>query len=119
MCGLPQAGNIANKQLQEHSAKYGFFPVTHTPGLWHHTTRNIFFTTVVQDIGIKYNAKNKDDNQHLLAALKDKNTITDIWGGFLYCRLTLKWNHNRRYMEILMQGYVKETLHKFQHLLSS
>ena len=38
MYGLPQAGTIANKQLQEHLAKYGYYPVTHTPDLWHYSS---------------------------------------------------------------------------------
>ena len=31
--GLPQAGILANKQLRERLAPFGYYEVTHTPGL--------------------------------------------------------------------------------------
>ena len=115
MYGLPQAGKIANKQLQEHLAKYRYYPVTHMPGLWRHTTRNIVFTLVANDFGIKYDANNMDDIHHLLSALKDKYTITEDWNGKQYCGLSLNWNYPQSYVNISMPGYVQAALHKFQH----
>eukprot|EP00957_Ditylum_brightwellii_P037850 2862750-Ditylum_brightwellii.AAC.1 len=57
MCGLPQAGKLANEQLTKHIALYGYYPVRHTPGLWRHTSRDIRFTLVVDDFGVKYTIK--------------------------------------------------------------
>ena len=54
MYGLPHAGKIANERLMHHLKPYGYAPVKHTPGLWAHATRNIMFTLVVDDFGIKY-----------------------------------------------------------------
>ena len=34
MYGLPQAGILANKLLKKRLAKYGYFKMPHTPGLW-------------------------------------------------------------------------------------
>ena len=73
MYGLAQSGQIANQDLQKHLAKYGYYPTRKTPGLWKHRTRKINFTLVVDDFGIKYT--NKDDIDHLLAAIKDKHSL--------------------------------------------
>ena len=54
MYGLPQAGHIANDQLVTFLAPHGYHPVPITPGLWKHDTRDLFFTLVVDDFGIKY-----------------------------------------------------------------
>ena len=54
MYGLPKAGILANKLLKKRLAKYGYFEMPHTPGLWKHVSRPIAFTLVVDDFGIKY-----------------------------------------------------------------
>jgi hypothetical protein len=36
MYGLPQAGILANKLLQQCLGRHGYFEVQHTPGLWKH-----------------------------------------------------------------------------------
>ena len=51
MYGLPHAGKIANDRLVKHLQPHWYAPVTHTPGLWKHHTRNITFTLVVDDFG--------------------------------------------------------------------
>ena len=43
MYGLPQAGRIAWDLLKERLAKHGYRPTKHTPGLWKHDTRPIWF----------------------------------------------------------------------------
>eukprot|EP00957_Ditylum_brightwellii_P166532 12676359-Ditylum_brightwellii.AAC.1 len=57
MYGLPQAGKLANEQLTKHLALYGYYRVRHMPELWQHTTRDIRFTLVVDDFGVKYSNK--------------------------------------------------------------
>ena len=54
--------------------EHGYAPVTHTTGLWKHHTRNITFTLVVDDFGIKYT--NLDDVTHLQNALHQQYKIT-------------------------------------------
>jgi hypothetical protein len=66
MYGLPQAGILAFNQLKNHLATHDYAPCTHTPGIWTHSTRDITFSLVVDDFGIKYT--NRDDAIHLLAA---------------------------------------------------
>ena len=41
MPGLKQAGHIANNRLNIHLAKFVYSPVTHTPSLWKHATKDI------------------------------------------------------------------------------
>ena len=52
--GLPQAGILANKQLQEKPQPHGYYEVAHTPELWRHVARQVQFSLVVDDFGVKY-----------------------------------------------------------------
>ena len=54
MYGLVQAGIIANEALKEHLQYYGYAPARITQGLWTHQDRDINFTLVVDDFGIRY-----------------------------------------------------------------
>jgi hypothetical protein len=54
MYGLKQAGLIASQLLQTRLAPFGYYPGWHTPGLWLHKTRPIYFTLVVDDFAVKY-----------------------------------------------------------------
>jgi hypothetical protein len=49
MYGLLQAGILANELLQGNLAKDGYWPATHTHGLWTRDTRPISFSLVVDD----------------------------------------------------------------------
>jgi hypothetical protein len=54
MYGLPQAGILANKLLKKRLARHKYFEQPHTPGLWKHDRRPIWFNLAVDDFGIKY-----------------------------------------------------------------
>ena len=62
MPGLKQAGLIANDRLTRHLAKFGYTPSTKTPALWRHSPRNISFSLVVDDFGVKYVGKDNADH---------------------------------------------------------
>ena len=115
MPGLKQAGRIAQDRLVNHLAKYRYAPVACTPSLWKHRTRNFAFTLVVDDFGIKYVDKNHLD--HLLNAIRDQYSVTVDMTGSKYLGLTLEWNYTDGTVFISMPGYIKTTLHKFQHPL--
>ena len=53
MYGLPQAERIANEQLKDKLAPFGFHPCDTTSGLWEHDSRPITFCLVVDDFGVK------------------------------------------------------------------
>ena len=51
--GLPQSGILSNKLLEERLTEYGYNEVAHTPGLFKHDTRPMWFTLIVDDFGMK------------------------------------------------------------------
>jgi hypothetical protein len=113
MYGLPQAGALANRLLKVRLDKHGYFECEHTPGLWRHLTRKIFFALVVDDFGIQY--INRDDALHLIAALKqDYEAVTVDWTGSLFCGITLTWDYEKRTVDLSMPGYVEKALSEFQ-----
>jgi len=57
ICGLPQAGSLANKHLKERLEPHGYREVLHTPGLWKHKNRPVQFSLVVDDFGVKHVGK--------------------------------------------------------------
>ncbi len=67
MYGLPQAGILANKLLKLWLACHGYSEQPHTPGLWKHSSRPIWFNLCVDDFGIKYIGE--EHLKHLFAAL--------------------------------------------------
>ena len=70
--------------------------------------RNITFTLVVDDFGVKYVAK--ADALHLIDALKQNYKITEDWSGRKYIRLTFDWDYEKRKVHLSMPGYVQKTL---------
>ena len=92
MYGLPQAGILANKLLKERLLKNDYFEVLHTPGLFRHKTRPLWFTLVVDDFGIK--CAGKEHAQYLLNVLREFYEIEEDWTGSLYCGITLDWHYD-------------------------
>ena len=89
---------MANKQLTEFLEPYGYYKVTHTPGLWRHKTRPIKSTLVVDNFGVKYVGKEHAD--HLLSILEHHYpAVATNWKGELYCGITLKWNYAKDYVK--------------------
>jgi hypothetical protein len=84
VCGLKQAGLLANQPLHQILAPYGYYPTRHTPGLWIHKTRSISFTPVVYDFAVKY--VGKYNALHLPNALLRSHETTTDWGGYSLLR---------------------------------
>ena len=74
MPGLKHAGCIVNNRLKIHLAKFGYPPVARTPSLWKHATKDICFSFVVDDFGVKH--VGKDTADYLIQAIKKLYTIT-------------------------------------------
>jgi hypothetical protein len=113
MYSLKQAGLLANKPLQNLLAPFGYYPARHTPGLWLHKTRPIYFSPVVDDFAVKYVGKQHAD--HLRNALLKTYELTTDWSKTVYSGMTLKWDYKHRTCDISMPGYVSNVLRKFQH----
>ena len=73
VCGLPHTGVLANKLLKNELKEHDYYKVDHTPALFTHKTRPIWFTLVVDIFGVKY--VGKSHAEHLMSILKN----TTIW----------------------------------------
>jgi hypothetical protein len=113
MYGLPQAGILANELLQRNLTKDGYSPKTHTHGFWTHDTRPISFLLVVHDFGVKY--VRREHAEHLTTCIRKNYNISSDWNGTAYCGLTLDWDYKNHSVDLSMPGYIKATLHKYQH----
>jgi hypothetical protein len=113
MCGLKQAGLLANQLLQTRLAAFGYYPARHTPGLWLHGTRPISFTLMVDDFAAKYVGKQHE--KHLRDTLLRAYELTTDWTATVYSGMTLKWDYKSITCDISMPGYVSNVLSKFQH----
>ena len=91
---------IANDRLKIHLAQFGYAPVPRIPALWRHTTRNITFSLVVDEFGVKYVGKENTD--HLIQALKKQYTIFIDWNDSLFCGLHIQWDYSARNCNISM-----------------
>ena len=56
MCGFPQAGMLAHKDLLKRLKVHGHTPTTFAPGLWTHQSNGISFALVVDDLGVKHSS---------------------------------------------------------------
>jgi hypothetical protein len=113
MYGLPEAGVLANKLLKERLLKFGYSEVDHTPGLFKHETRPVWFTLTVDDFGVKY--VGRQHAEHLMWALKHHYKMEEDWEGKLYCGIKLDWNYAQGYVDISMPNYVQKKLTEYNH----
>jgi hypothetical protein len=74
MYGLPQAGILANKLLEQQLNEHGYRQSPTTPGLWKHEKRPISFTLCVDDFGVKY--VGQEHAEHLLKVLTQHYTCS-------------------------------------------
>ena len=68
----------------------------------------------MEDFGVKYVGQQNFD--HLVAALKDLYEITVDREGLKFLGLTIKFDYQKRIVDISMPGYVKKALLRFQHI---
>jgi hypothetical protein len=114
MYGLPQAGILADKLLKKRLAKHRYFKQPHTPGLWKHKSRPVWFNLAVDDFGIKYIGE--EHLQHIYNALqKETYHIVEDQTGNLYCGIKLKWNYDKGYIDLTMPQYVMRQLTCYAH----
>ena len=99
--GLPQLGKLANDLLKKRLKEEDHFKVDHTPGLFEHKWRPVWFTLVVDDFGIKYIGEKHRD--HLLGILNRYYNMKLDYKGELYCGITLKLKHKKVTLTFLCQ----------------
>ena len=74
MYGLPHAGIIAQKLLEERLNKAGYYQSDMTPGFWKHKWRPVVFSLIVDDFGVKY--VGEEHAKHLIKVLEETYTVT-------------------------------------------
>ena len=79
MCGLPHAGIIAQKLLEERLNQEEYYQSAQTQGFWKHKWQPVCFSLIVNDFGVKH--VGKEHTQHLIETLKKFYTITTEWEG--------------------------------------
>ena len=115
MYGLPQTGILAYKQLVKILTPFGYTPAHHTPGLWQHKTRPIYFFLCLDDFGIKYVFP--EHAEHLLAALHIQYEVTTDWTGNKYLAITLISDYINCTCDLSIPEYIAATLHWLKHPL--
>ena len=111
MYGLVNAAYVAQKDLVSLLSDNGFIE-TQTPQLYKHTSRNIQFSLVVDDFGVKYN--DKADADFLISILQTKYELTIDWEGKLYLGMTIDLNRSNKEhtITVSMPGYIQRLLQR-------
>ena len=113
MYGLPQAGIIAQKLLEECLKAAGYSQSKITHGYWKHDWRPISFTLVLDDIGVKYIGK--EHVMHLINTLNKDYEVKEDWDNKRYVGITMDWDYKKREVHLSMPEYVERALARFGH----
>ena len=113
MYGLLLPGLIANELLKKHLSTHGYHQSKLVPRLWKHDWCPIWFTLVVDDLGVKF--VSKELALHLKSVLKSYYLLSTDWTGNQYIGITLNWDYKNHKVQLSMPGYVAKALKQFQH----
>ena len=113
MYGLPQAGILAQKLLEQPLNKHDYQQSPITPGLWKHDTRPISFTLCVDDFGVKY--VGREHAEHLRNVLNEHYKCAVDWDGKKYLGMDIDWDYEGHKVHVSMLEYIPEALARFQH----
>ncbi len=102
MCGLSQAGIIAQERVKNRLAKHRNTQSKIIPGFWKHATKLICFTLVVDNFAVKFTIE--QDAEHLISALKADYNITIDKTAMKYIGLTIKWDLKNWEVHTSMRG---------------
>ena len=68
----------------------------------------------MEDFDVKYVGKEHAD--HLIILLrKHYESVSEDSEGNLYCRITLELNYTKRWLDILMPGYIEKLQWQYSH----
>ena len=109
--GLPQAGKLARDRLVEHLRPYGYRSTAVAPSLFRHDERDLAFTLVVDDFGVKY--RSQADVHHLVHALEQLYEVKQDWTGSKYVGIVTKHDPVASTLTLSMPGYVEKALRRF------
>ena len=118
MYGLPQAGKLSQTRLIRHLSTHGYTQCANTPCLFRHVTRDIMFSLVVDDFGVRYT--NQADADHLIQTLESNSYKLKVRPlGDAYLGMSIKFDRVLKTVSLSMPGYVTKMLQRFrpQYLL--
>jgi hypothetical protein len=113
MYGLPQAGILAHRLLEQRLNEQGYQQSQVTLGLWKHLLRPISFTLWVNNFGVKY--VGQEHAKHLLQVLNMHYKCSQHWDSKKYLGMDINWDYKKRKVHVLMLEYVPKALMQFQH----
>jgi hypothetical protein len=118
MYGLPQAGKLSQTRLIRHLSTHGYVQCANTPCLFRHVTRDIMFSLVVDDFGVRYT--DQADADHLIKTLESnayKLKVRPL--GEAYLGMSITFDRVLTTVSLSMPGYVTKMLQRFrpQYLL--
>ena len=111
---MNQSGALAAKMLAKILNKRGYYQAKHTEGLWLHKKKNILFTLVVNNFGVKHICR--EDAEELVSIFEQTYPCKCDWSGEQYIGVHLEWDYKRQRLKTSMPGYVKRVLTQFQHI---
>ena len=109
--GLPQAGLLSEVSLIKLLRNNDYIQCPNTPMLFRHKTRNIAFSLVVDDFGVKY--KNKIDADHLVSILTSVYDIATNWEGTKYLGYEIYHDKVNRELILSMPNIIPRALKRF------
>ena len=113
MYELPQAGNIANKLLEEKLKDFGYRQSIVTPGYWKYDWQDISFRLIGGNFGVKYVGK-KHAN-HLLEALCKFYVVNKNEEGRQILMYYIRLGPKNKKVHLSVPGYCSEALQRFRH----
>jgi hypothetical protein len=113
MYGLPQAGILAHRLLEQRLNEQGYQQSQVTLGLWKHLLRPISFTLCVDNFGVKY--LGQEHAEHLLQVLDMHYKCLQDRDGKKYLGMDIDWDYEKRKVHVSMLEYVPKALMRFQH----
>ena len=111
MYGLPQAGLLSHQHLVGHLATHGYIQDSNIPCLFSHRTRDIQFTLVVDDFGVKYS--DVADIYELVRILELEWPIKLDLTGKKYLGYQLDWDYATNVVTLSMPDYIPKALVRF------
>jgi hypothetical protein len=108
--GMPQAGMLAQRDLDGILRAGGFYTTPTTPCLYKHRTRTIIFTVWVDDFFVIYKRNDRTDVDYLMSVLSTKYEFKTDWTGSNYLGLHLEYDRSKRELTISLPGFIMRML---------
>ena len=85
-----------------------------TNGLFTHVLRDISFTLVINNFGIKFTIK--QDCDYLIKMMREKYKFKVNYEAKQYIKIHLQWDYVKREVVCSMEGYVTKALEELEHI---